>query len=118
MKPDAYLRKKTSKGIVHGLLFVLDAYIPRFLLRYTLRCIFDTLDEESWEEDTTHSLSVYFLCPNHKIIIYLRRLLPTFLERYYGKTLIFHFATRNQLYKHKENKEIKIAWVRVSSEDY
>ncbi len=50
LKPDAYLRKKSTKGIAHGLLFVLDAYIPRFLLRYTLKRIFDTLDEESWDD--------------------------------------------------------------------
>ena len=119
IKPDAYLRKRTTKGIMHGLLFVLDSYIPRFLLRYSLKRIFDALDEEDWEDDSIHSLEIYFLCPNHKIIIYLRRLLPSFLEKYYGgKLLQFHFATRNQLYNRKNGKTKSIKWLTFSSTDY
>jgi len=119
IKPDAYLRKRTTKGIAHGLLFILDAYIPRFLLRYTLKHIFDTLDEENWEDESINSLQFFFLCPNHKIIIYCRRLLPSFLEKYYeGKALKFHFATRNQLYKIKSGKTGNIDWITISSEDY
>ena len=119
IKPDAYLRKKTTKGIMHGLLFVLDAYIPRFILRYTLKRIFDTLSEEDWEDDSILSLQFYFLCPNNKIIIYLKRLIPSFLEKYYGgKELTFHFATRNQLYNRKNGKTEKIKWITFSSTDY
>ena len=119
IKPDAYLRKKTTKGITHGLLFVLDAYIPRFLLRYSLRRIFNSLDEEYWEDDSIHSLEFYFLCPNNMIIIYLKRLLPSFLERYYGgKELVFHFATRNQLYSKKNGKTENIKWITFFSTDY
>lgn len=119
IKPDAYLRKKTAKGIVHGFLFALDAYIPRFLLRYTLRRIFTTLDEEYWENESIHSLQFYILCPNNVIIVYLRRLLSSFLEKYYGgRPLMFHFATRNQLYKRKQGDTEKINWLTFSSENY
>ncbi len=119
IKPDAYLRKRTTKGVSHGLLFVLDAYIPRFLLRYTLKRIFDTLDEESWEDESVHSLEIYFLCPNNMIITYCRRLLPSFLEKYYGsKPLEFRFATRNKLYNHKSGKTKEVGGLTISSSDY
>ncbi|HUD09942.1 MAG TPA: replication-relaxation family protein [Patescibacteria group bacterium] len=119
IKPDAYLRRKTTKGIAHGLLFVLDAYIPKLLLRFTIKRIFDTLSDENWEEDSILSLSFFFLCPNNKIIIYLKRLLPSFLEKYYGsKKLAFHFATRNQLYNWKNGKTENIKWVTFVSTDY
>ncbi len=119
IKPDAYVRKRTTKGVIHGFLFVLDAYIPRFLLRYSLKRIFNTLDEEYWEQESIHSLKFYFLCPNNVIIVYLRRLLPSFLESYYGaKPLQFHFVTRNQLYKRKNGDTEKINWLNFSSEDY
>jgi|SRR3989344_2351751 len=117
MKQDAYLRKKTTRGTDHGLLYVLDAYIPRFLLRYTFKRIFDTLDDESWEEGS-NSLQFYFLCPNNQIIIYMRRLLPSFLQNYYGSKIVkFNFATRNQLYNKKSGKIQKIPWITMSSED-
>ncbi len=119
IKPDGYMKKKTTDGINHALLFVLDAYIPRFLLRYSLKKIFDILDENDLDsDDSIKYLHVYFLCPNNKIIIYLRRSLPTFLENYYGKTLKFHLATRNQLYKKKQGKSEKIDWFTISSTDY
>ncbi len=116
MKQDAYLRKKTSQGIAHGLLFVLDAYIPRFLLRYTIKRIFDTLEEKVWEDESVKSLEVYFLCPNNQIIIYMKRLLTQPIENYWGsKPITFNFATRNQLYKKKEGKIEKIPWITVST---
>lgn len=119
VKPDSYLRKRTTQGIDHGLLFVLDAYIPRFLLRYTLKRIFDSLDEENWENDTVHSLQIFYLCPNNQIIIYLRRLLPSYLEKYYGgKPLSFHLGTRNQMYNWKNGKTEKMKWIILSSSDY
>lgn len=119
IKPDAYIRKGTTKGIKHSLLFVLDAYIPRFLLRYNLKHIFDTLDEEYWEDESTYYLQFLFICPNHKIIIYLRRLLPSFLERYYGsKEIIFCLATRNQLYASLKNPDLVMKWIKISSKDY
>ena len=115
IKQDAYLRKKTSQGIDHGLLFVLDAYIPRFLLRYTIKKIFDTLEEEVWEEQSK-SVQFYFLCPNNQIIIYMRRLLTQPLENYWGsKPITFLFTTRNQLYKKKEGKIEKIPWITVAT---
>lgn len=117
IKPDAYLRKKTTKGITHGLLFVLDAYIPRFLLRYSLKKIFDSLNEESWEDESIQSLHLYYLCPNNKIIIYMRRLLRSYMENYYGKELMFNFTTRNQLYKKKQGKIDAIPWISISSTD-
>ena len=119
IKPDAYLRRKTTKGIVHGLLFVLDAYIPKLLLRFTIKRIFDTLSDENWEEDSILSLSLFFLCPNNQIIIYFKRLLPSFLEKYYGsKKLAFYFATRNQLYNWKNGKTENIKWITFFSTDY
>ncbi len=118
IKPDAYIRKRTGSKTTHGFLFVLDAYIPRLFLRYLVQRIFTTIDEEYWEEDSIHSLQFYILCPNNMIIIYLRRLLPSFLEKYYGgKPVQFHFATRNQLYKRKEGKSENIKWITISSED-
>jgi len=118
IKPDAYLRKKTVKGITHGLLFVLDAYIPRLLLRYKMKHIFDTLDEEQWENDTIQALHVYMLCPNHAIIIYLKRLLQSLLENYYGDhDLIFFLATRNEFYNRKQGKTDRMKWKTISSTD-
>lgn len=61
---------------------------------------------------------MYVLCPNNMVIIYLRILLKSFLERYYGgKELVFHFATRNQLAKRVKTKSGKTGWIEVSSED-
>ncbi len=118
IKPDAYLRRKTTKGVTHGLLFVLDAYVPRVMLQYFIKKIFTSLDEEYWETDDIDQLHMYVLCPNNMVIIYLRRLLKSFIERYYGgKELMFHFATRNQMYKKLKDKEVKIKWIRMSSTD-
>lgn len=120
LKPDAYcssVQKDDSVG--HAMIYILDAYIPRLMLRYILKRIFTTLDEESWEDDSTNSLQFYFICPNNMIIIYLKRILPSFLEQYYESTeLIFHFATRNQLYNRKKYNTGKTGWIRVSSRDY
>ncbi|MDE2590302.1 MAG: replication-relaxation family protein, partial [Patescibacteria group bacterium] len=77
MKPDAYVQRRITNDIIHGFHFVFDAYIPRFLLKYTLKRIFDTLDYEYWEDETINSLHIFFLCPNHQIIIYIQRLLPS-----------------------------------------
>jgi hypothetical protein len=118
IKPDSYLRKRTVKGVTHGLLFVLDAYIPRLLLRYKMKHIFEMLDEENWEDDTIQALHVYVLCPNHAIIIYLQRLLRSYFENYYGgKELLFFFMTRNALYDRKYGKTDRMKWVTVSSTD-
>lgn len=118
IKPDAYLRRKGTKGILHGLLFVIDAYVPRFLLRYTLKHIFDTLDEENWSDESTHSLHVYLLCPNNQIIIYLRRLIPNYMEQYYGKELVFHLETRNELSKKLRDPNYSIKRIDIASTDY
>lgn len=118
IKPDAYVRKKTTKGITHGLFFVLDAYVPRVMLQYFLKRIFTTLDEEYWETEDIEDLHIYVLCPNNMVVIYIRRLLKSFLEKYYGgKELVFHFATRNQLYKRKQTGSGNTGWIRVSSQD-
>jgi hypothetical protein len=75
------------------------------------------LDEENWEDDTIQALHVYVLCPNHAIIIYLQRLLRSYLENYYGKELLFFLATRNALYDRKHGKIDHMKWVTVSSTD-
>jgi len=117
IKPDGYVRKKVPQGIVHGMLFVLDAYIPKLLLRYKVQGIFEKLNEENWEDDSIESLNIYFLCPNNVIINYFRRLVPSFLQSYYGsKPLNFFFVTRNQMYKYKD-QDVKIKWVILSSTD-
>lgn len=119
IKPDGYIRRNSPKGIVHGMLFALDAYIPRFLLRYKVQGIFQSLNEEYWEDDSVHSLDIYFLCPNNVVITYFRRLVPSFLQSYYGsKPLNFYFATRNQMYRYKDGKDKKIKWVIFSSVDF
>ncbi len=118
IKPDAYVRRKTKEGITHSLLFVLDAYIPKVMLQYFIKKIFATLAEEYWETDDIDALHIYLLCPNKMVIIYLRRLLKSFLERYYGgKELIFHFATRNQMYKRKKAGTGNTGWKKMSSQD-
>ncbi len=118
LKPDAYVYKQTKTGITHSCIFVLDAYIPRLMLQYTLKRIFQALDEENWEDDGIASLHLYFVCPNNMVIIYLRKLLKSFMERYYGNIpLLFHFATINQLYKRKTEKSVKTDWITVSSND-
>lgn len=116
LKPEAYCYRKTAGGVTHTFYFCLDSYVPRLTLNYMLKHIFQVLSEEYWEGDDVNSLKLYFICPNNKVIIYFKRLLPSFLERYYYKTTVFYFATRNQLYqKRDKNKEIK--WIEISSED-
>jgi hypothetical protein len=116
LKPDAYCYKKTSSGITHAFYFCLDSYVPRLILNYLLKHIFEVLSEEYWEKDDVKSLKFYLICPNNQVIIYFRRLLPSFLERYYARTTIFYFATRNQLYQ-KRDKGKEIKWITISSED-
>ena len=116
LKPDAYVYKETTKGISHNCIFVLDAYVSRLILQYTLKNIFQALDEEVWEKDDILSLELYLICPNNMVIVYLRRLLKSFMQRYYGsKPLLFHFATRNQLYKKQKEPSSRIGWITVSS---
>ncbi len=118
LKSNAYCYIKRKDGITHTMIYVLDAYIPRLMLRYILKNIFTTLDEEYWEDEIISSLHFYFVCPNNMVIVYLRRLLSLFLERYYGeKPIIFHFATRNQLYRRQKEKSGEIGWIDVSSTD-
>jgi hypothetical protein len=118
LKPDAYGYLKKPKGITHALFYVLDAYIPRMMLRNYLKRIFTTLDEENWEAEDIQSLQFYFICPNNMVIIYLRRLLSSFIESYYGgKELIFHFATRNQVYARQEKNVASMGWITISSVD-
>jgi hypothetical protein len=118
LKQDAYIRRRTTKGINHGILFVLDAYIPRFLLRYTLQRIFDNLNDEPWEDESINNIQFYFLCPNNQIIIYMRKLLPSHLQNYYGSKVVkFNFATRNLLYKKKSGKIDQIPWKTMTTED-
>lgn len=118
LKPDAYLYRRTKQGINHHCMYILDAYVPRLMLNYLLKRIFSVLDEEYWEEEHVASLQLYFVCPNNQVIIYLRRLLPSFLENYYGKTLIAHFATRNQIYKRRNDKTVPTGWIKISSTDH
>lgn len=118
-KPDAYVYRRTDDGVNHTSLFVLDAYIPRMMLRYSIQNIFAILNDEYWEDESINTLQFYFICPNNVIIVYLRRLLPSFLEKYYGgKEIIFHFATRNQLFKKQKNKTKSTEWITISSKDY
>ncbi|HSW97947.1 MAG TPA: hypothetical protein VLF89_09040 [Candidatus Saccharimonadales bacterium] len=117
LKPDAYMYHKTETGIDHSCFYAIDAYVPRLTLQYMLKNIFHILSNESWENDSIGSLQCYIICPSNMVIIYLRRLLKSFLERYYGSTpILFHFATRNQLYKWKKDKSKKIGWITVSSQ--
>lgn len=117
LKPDAYVYKRTKKGIDHTCIYVIDAYVPRLTLQYMLKNIFKILDQESWEKEDVLSLQLYIICPSNMVIVYLRRLLKSFLDRYYGSTpLLFHFATRNQLYKRKQEKSQKTDWITVSSQ--
>lgn len=119
LKPDAYVYKRTEEGATHTCIYVLDAYIPRMMLRYSILNIFTVLNDEYWEDETIDTLQFYFVCPNNVIIVYLRRLLPSFLEKYYGgKEIIFHFATRNQLYKRLKTKSGKTGWTDISSKDF
>jgi hypothetical protein len=119
LKPDMYGHIEDKKGKTHALLYVVDAYVPRLMLRYMIKKIFTVLDEEYWEEDDVTSLHIYFLCPSNMVIIYLKRLLTPLLESYYGNTpLHFLFATRNQLYK-RQREHLKVTgWSIVSSTDY
>jgi len=116
VKPDAVIRKRTIKGIKLWFLFVLDAYIPRFILKYQFQRIINTLSDETWEEDI-YTINILTISPNHQIIVYAKRLLPSLLERYYGNTIQFYFATRNQLYKAQSGQSSEIPWVTISSTD-
>lgn len=116
LKPDAYGYLKNTEGITHIFFTILDAYIPKMMLRTKIQHIFTTLDEENWEDETISLLQFYIICPNNVLIIYLKRLLPTLLERYSGNTEIcFHLATRNQVYKRKGNPTTKTGWITITS---
>ncbi|HUD18822.1 MAG TPA: replication-relaxation family protein [Patescibacteria group bacterium] len=115
LKPDAYGYLKKSKRTTHALFYVLDAYIPRMMLRNYLKRIFTVLDEENWESENIQSLQFYFICPNNMVIIYLKRFLSSFLDNYYGKKLVFNFATRNQLYNKQKTNAASTGWITVSS---
>ncbi len=117
LKPDGYMHQVIKGKTVYSIVYVLDAYIPRLMLRYFLKNIFTSLEEEYWENDDIQNLQIYVICPNNMVIIYLRRALKPYFERYYGKTLLFHFATRNQIYKKLKTKSEKTGWITVSSED-
>jgi hypothetical protein len=118
LKPDAYIYSRTEKGITHMCLYAIDAYVPRLTLQYMLKHIFRILLDESWEDNDIASLQFYIICPSNMVIIYLRRLLKSFLERYYGHVpLSFHFATRNQLYKRKKEHTGKTGWITITSQD-
>jgi hypothetical protein len=116
LKPDAYCLIQREESITHTMIYVLDAYIPRLMLSYLIKRIFNKLNETYWE-DGVEALHIYFVCPSNMVIVYLRRLLPRFLENYYGKTLVFHFATRNQLYARQKYNRKETGWINVSSED-
>lgn len=104
--------------MIHAFLLVLDSYIPRLLLRYHLQGIFKALDEENWEDDSISDLHVYFLYPNHPVMIYLKRSLSRFFETYAGgRPTHFHLTTRNQLYNLKNGNIEKIKWTTISSDD-
>ena len=119
LKPDAYGYLKNTKGVTHIFFLILDAYIPKMMLRTKIQHIFTTLDEENWENDDIHSLQFYVVCPNNVLIVYLKRLLPTLLERYTSNTeLSFHLATRNQLYKRRQNPTGKTGWTSLVSTEY
>src|SRR5581483_11635136 len=91
LKADAYISSYSPKGVNRIFLYILDAYISKISLQYYLKNIFTLLEEEEWEDDTTLSLQFYFVGPNHSVIIYLMKLLPSFLEKYYENTpLFFH----------------------------
>lgn len=116
LKSDAYMYYRTAKGITHSFMYVLDSYIPQMKLRYTLIGIFTLLHEEYWENEDIESLHIYFICPNNAIIIYLRRLLAGLIEKYYGSAeLVFHFATRNQLYNRQIYHKKETGWISISS---
>lgn len=117
LKLDGYFYKRLSSGIIHTGLYVLDAYVPRVMLNYTLKNIFKVVQEEYWEDETVLVLQFYFVCPNHMVIVYLCRLLTSFLENYYGKEVVFHFATRNQLYAKRRDRTKPTGWVSVSSKN-
>jgi hypothetical protein len=119
LKPDAYAYLTEHKKIKHVLFYVVDAYVLQIVLRNYIKRIFTTLAEEDWEEENIESLFFYFICPNNMVIIYLKRILPSFLESYYGdKEIIFNFATRNQLYTRKREKTNSTGWIVFSSIDY
>jgi hypothetical protein len=118
LKPDAYGYLKNADGTTHIFFSILDAYIPKMMIRNKIKHIFTTLNEETWEDDEIRSLQFYVVCPNNVIIIYLKRLLPTMIENYSGNIDIsFHLATRNQVYKRRDNKTAATGWISISSND-
>jgi hypothetical protein len=62
LNPDAYWYRELEKETIQSMLFVIDSYVPRLMLSTFLKRLFDTLSEESWEEQMD-SLHVYILCP-------------------------------------------------------
>jgi DNA-binding PadR family transcriptional regulator len=118
LKPDAYAYLQKHKKINHILFYVVDAYVPKIMLHNYLKRIFTTLAEEHWENENIASLQFYFICPNNMVIIYLKRLLSSLIEGYFGDAeLIFLFATRNQLYMRKQNNAASTNWIIISSTD-
>jgi hypothetical protein len=118
LKPDAYGYFKNTEGKIHLFFLILDAYIPKMMLRTKIQQIFTALDEENWEEDTIRSLRFYVISPNHVLIVYLKRLLSVLFEGYFGRTeIIFYLVTRNTMYKRKKNPKTTEGWISISSND-
>lgn len=117
LKPDIYVYKKTKDGIDHSYLYIIDAYVPRLTLQYMIKHIFPIIKKQSWEDEDISSLQLYFICPSTMVIIYLERILKSFLKWHTGRVpLSCYFATRNQLYKRKEGKTKKMEWKPLSRE--
>lgn len=118
LKSDAYVYRRTKEGSTHTFLYIIDAYVPKLTLQYMLKHIFTALSDEYWEEDTITALHLYFVSPSNAIIIYLWKLMKSFLENHYASTPLFiHFATRNQLYKKQRDHTAEIGWRTISSQD-
>jgi hypothetical protein len=116
LKPDGYFYKRGENGEVHSVIFIVDAYVPRLMLSYSVKRIFLALEDEAWEYGS-QALRIYFVCPSNMVVIYLRRFIQPRLEDYFGKELSFHFITRNQLYRKGQDSTKKINWLTISSED-
>ncbi len=118
LKPDAYGYLKNADGTTHIFFSILDAFIPKMMLRNKIKHIFTTLNEESWEDDNIRSLQFYIVCPNNVLIIYLKRLLPTLLESFSSNAEVgFNLATRNMMYKRRQNPSAKTGWITITSND-
>ena len=119
IRPDAYLHFRGDKVIKDYFFLIIDSYIPKMMLRKKIEKLFEAYEEEDFKKRKVNFLYFNIICPNNVLIIYLKKIIPSFFERYYNSVVLFiNLITRNEMYKHCQYPEKKIKIVNLFSSEY